>query len=134
VLPNAGGHVRIVIMVNYFLSLSVSQALGVCIFGMILIGSAAVLFTDWCVRQVVQHRIAGVDEFAYVDDMWAIVAPAVVPRTSKYNGEVIPMTDDEFRMIDLKSFTCTKCAQSHLCAYAFDLFNTEGACLDVVRV
>jgi hypothetical protein len=129
VLPNAGGHVRNVIMVNYLLSLSASQALGVCIFGMILIGSAAVLFTDWCVRQVVQHRIAGVDEFAYADDMWAIVAPTTMPRTAKYNGEELPMTDDEFRMIDLKSFTCTLCQHQEHCAFAFDLYNTDGDCL-----
>ena len=108
-------------MVNYFLSLSLSQALGVVIFGSILLGSVVVLVTNWMVHLVVQHRIAAPDEFEYRDDMRATARQPVV--------EVMAHSDDEWRLIDLKSFTCTTCIQQNYCVFAYDSMCTDGDCL-----
>lgn len=95
---------------------SAGQALGVFIFGMILIGSIAVVVTDWLVSLVSNHRLAGVDEFQDRDDVYSI---AVKPTYK---------SDDEFRRIDLKSFTCINCSEQERCPMAFDFYCTDGDC------
>ena len=117
-------------LVDWFFSLPIPNALGLVAMVGLIIGCLVVIATDAAVKAVVQHRIAGADEFADNDDVFATIASAVAPRISRYNDEVIVMSDDEFRQIDMKSFTCTTCNVSHLCKFAFDLYNTDGYCLD----
>lgn len=115
---------------NWFLSLNLSTAIGLVFFGSILIGCLFVSATDAAVNAVVQHRIAAVDEFAYADDAWAEISKPIVHGISIQRlSDAIVKSDDEFRQIDLKSFTCTTCIAQNYCAYAFDLYNTDGDCL-----
>lgn len=121
-------------MVDWFFSLPVEGA--IFLVGMIgiIIGLTAVIATDAAVRAVVQRRIAGVDEFADRDDVYSLInKPLDLLRRIEDMRDVIIKSDDEFRQIDMKSFTCATCNVSHLCAFAFDLFNTDGACLDALK-
>lgn len=103
---------------NWFFGLSLSQAIGVVFFGTILLGCLAVMATDAAVKAVVQFRLAGADEFADRDDPFAITSKPVYK------------SDDEFRRIDLQSFTCLHCCEQDRCSFAFDAYCTDGDCLN----
>ncbi len=107
-------------LTNWFFSLPLESAAFLVAMVGIIIGCIVVILTDTAVKAVVQHRIAGVDEFAYADDMFAMLSKP---------SDVIIRSNEEWHMIDMKSFTCTSCIAQNYCAFAFDLYNTDGDCI-----
>lgn len=104
-------------LINWFFELPIPNALGLVAMVGLLAGCVAIIITDKLVSLVVQHRIAGVDEFADKDDAFALLHD-VSYRDAEY-----------FRQIDMKSFTCSTCSEQRWCAFAFDMYNTDGDCL-----
>ncbi len=117
---------------NWFFSLPVAHSLSVVIIALIVIGTLAVMATDALVNLVVQRRIAGVDEFVNKDDQHAeLYQPHMTFSGLKLALDKLGVgdVDDYYRRVDMKSFTCTNCNQQSYCAFAFDLYNTDGDCL-----
>lgn len=108
------------------------ETVGFMFFLSLIVGCCFVVASDAAVAAVVNYRIRhGVDEFADRDDPYAeLNQPLGLLRRIQRMDDVVIKGDDEFRQIDLKSFTCTTCIKQNYCSWAYDLYNTDGDCLD----
>ena len=60
----------------------------------------------------------------------------IIKAKKNYGNEIVKeiglagYLKEEFD-IDIDSMTCSKCASSETCEYAFDAYNTDGDCLAI---
>jgi hypothetical protein len=135
-------------LVDWFFSLSLGQAAFLVALVSILVGSFAYSFINEFIMQGGYDKrqlvLDTCDEFEFKDDPYAeINKPLDLLRRIEggWDIKIDPMRDDIHTVkakerilsgapqIDPSHCTCTKCAQQHVCAFAFDAYNLDGDCL-----
>ena len=122
---------------NWFLNLSLGQAIGVVFFGTIL-WACVVFITCELISKLYkagrrEYRLSKFpDEFMYRDDPFALL-----------NYDIDPMKDDihvqhakrvlgsraGLTILHQSNYTCFNCSQQQDCPYAFDAYCMDGDCL-----